>query len=130
SATGVYDEDTKQAIGELLTSGETIEAGAALPPLSEPVVTSAGSEVLGNPYNILAVVNKENALPADYIPNDLTVPEVPFPFDEELPQKQLREQAAAALEELFKAAEEAGHELYAQSGYRSYERQVNLFAAY
>lgn len=130
SATGIYDGVTKQALEELLTLGETIESGAALPPLTEPVVTNAGSEVLGNPYDILAVVNKENALPADYVPNDLVVPDVPFPFEEELPKKQLREHAAAALEELFVAAENAGHVLYAQSGYRSYERQVNLFAAY
>lgn len=41
----------------------------------------------------------------------------------------MRQAAAAALEELFQAAEEAELELFAQSGYRSYERQDSIFAA-
>ncbi|MHA6253111.1 D-alanyl-D-alanine carboxypeptidase family protein [Oceanobacillus sp. CAU 1775] len=130
SVTGIYDEETKITIEELIKTNETIEAGTGLPPIADPVVTNAGSEVLGNPYEVLAIINKQNALPSDYEPHDLVVPDVAFPFTEDLPKKQLREPAAKALEELFAAAEDAGHQLYAQSGYRSYERQVNLFASY
>lgn len=130
SVTGIYDEDTAFALEEVLTNKETVEVGVGLPPLADPVVTNAGSEVLGNPYEILAIVNKENALPADYEPQDLVIPKVAFPFTENLPKKQLREPAAKALEDLFAEATDAGHQLFAQSGYRSYGRQVDLFAAY
>lgn len=130
SATGIYDEATASSLKEFLQLEETIEAGAALPPLAEPVTTTSGSEVLGNPFDLLAIVNKSNALPEDYVPNDLVVPEVRFPFTEDLPKKQLRAPAAKALEELFAAADQAGHQLFAQSGFRSYERQETLFTAY
>src|SRR5690606_29752197 len=41
----------------------------------------------------------------------------------------LRKEAAAALEELFKQAKADKLNLYAQSGYRSYERQKAIFAS-
>jgi len=128
--TGTYDEATKHALESMREQEQTVKAGVALPPLDEPAITNSGTQILGNPYDQLAIVNKANALPEDYIPQDLVVPDVPFPFTEDLPKKQLREPAALALEELFKAAQEAGFELFAQSGYRSYERQVTLFEAY
>src|SRR5699024_12784904 len=37
-------------------------------------------------------------------PIDLTIPDVPFPFSEDNPKKQLRKEAADALEELFSSA--------------------------
>src|SRR5699024_3825004 len=79
------------------------------------------------PYDVLALVNKEHALPNDYLPEDLVVPDVRFPFTEDVPKKQLRQVAATALENLFKSSEEAGLELFAQSGYLSYERQEAIF---
>jgi len=130
SATGIYDEATKKGLEKFAEKGKAIEAGAALPPLTEAVFTNSGSEVSGNPYDLLAIVNKENALPEDYVPNDLVVPDVRFPFTEDLPKKQLRAPAADALEQLFAAADETGFPLFAQSGYRSHERQVGLFTAY
>ncbi len=41
----------------------------------------------------------------------------------------MREVAASALEDMFKAADSAGLELFAQSGYRSFERQDAIFAS-
>jgi len=128
--TGVYDESTRVALEKVITSGETVEAGRGLEPLTEPAFTASGSEVLGNPYDQLAIVNKNNALPQDYVPNDLIVPNVSFPFEEDLPKKQLRAPAANALEDLFEEALKEGYYLYAQSGYRSYERQETLFSSY
>jgi D-alanyl-D-alanine carboxypeptidase len=128
--TGIYDKETREALDEMLKSEEMVEEGAGLPQLAEPVVTDSGSEVIGNPYDQLALVNKNQALPEDYTPHDLVVPDVAFPFEEDSPKKQLRAPAAEALEKLFKEAEEAGYQLYAQSSYRSYERQVTLFEAY
>lgn len=128
--TGVFDEDTKLAIEKVLKDEVTVEAGKALPPPDEPAFTGSGSVVVTNPYEQLVMINKEHALPENFEPHDLIVPNVPFPFKEDDPKKQLRAPAAKALEELFQAAEEAGHNLFAQSGYRSYSRQVFLFDSY
>lgn len=82
-----------------------------------------------SPDSLTVLVNKEHALPEDYEPKDLVVPDVRFPFIEDDPKKQLRKEAAEALEKLFDEADKAGHELFAQSGYRSYERQEAIYAA-
>lgn len=87
----------------------------------------AGRRYVTNPGSILVLVNKERNLPADYVPGDLSVPSVPFPFSGDNPKKYLRQAAAAALEELFAASEESGLELYALSGYRSYATQKAIF---
>lgn len=79
------------------------------------------------PDSITVLVNKELPLPEDYIPSDLVVPDVlyNFPYFDE--KKQLRQEAASALEVLFQAAKEENHTLYAISGYRSYKRQYEIF---
>jgi len=79
-----------------------------------------------NEYLIL--VNKHHTIPANYIPNDLIEPNVPFSFQGKDPKRQMRQVAAHALEQLFKVANENKIELYAQSGYRSFERQKAIFA--
>ncbi|MFV9510777.1 M15 family metallopeptidase [Tepidibacillus sp. LV47] len=78
-----------------------------------------------NQYLIL--VNKHHSLPANYVPNDLVVPNVPFSFNGNLPKKLMRKEAAHALEQLFQAAKKENLALYAQSGYRSYEKQKAIF---
>jgi D-alanyl-D-alanine carboxypeptidase len=87
-----------------------------------------GVKVIMNPDNILALVNKEQSLPATYKPKDLVVPRVPFSFTEKNVEKRyMRAEAAAALEALFAAARKEGIQLVAVSGYRSYERQKGIF---
>ncbi|WP_442864093.1 D-alanyl-D-alanine carboxypeptidase family protein [Anoxybacillus sp. J5B_2022] len=87
-----------------------------------------GQKVIMNPTNILALVNKEQSLPASYKPSDLVVPNVPFSFSETNVEKRyMRLEAAKALEQLFAAANKAGIQLVAVSGYRSYDRQKELF---
>ncbi|MBA2875401.1 M15 family metallopeptidase [Thermaerobacillus caldiproteolyticus] len=87
-----------------------------------------GMKVIMNPSNILALVNKEQSLPATYKPADLVVPRVQFSFAEKnVDKRYMRAEAAKALEQLFAAAHQAGIELVAASGYRSYERQKALF---
>lgn len=89
-----------------------------------------GKKVIQNPENIIALVNKNFALPDDYIPADLVRPNVDFPFgDQKLEKSLLRKEAASALEKMFSNAKESGIELYAVSGYRSYIRQKGLFDA-
>lgn len=92
-------------------------------------VTEDGSKIADDPNDILVLVNKEHALPDGYEPPDLEFPDVPFPFTEDLPKKQMRKEAAKALEDMFAAADDEGLDLFAQSGYRSYERQDAIFAA-
>lgn len=91
-------------------------------------ITDNDSVVLDtNPESITVLVNKDLSLPIDYIPKDLVVPDVLFSihgFDE---KKQMRKEAAEALEKLFLASETENLSLYAVSGYRSYQRQYNIF---
>ncbi|WP_067726445.1 D-alanyl-D-alanine carboxypeptidase family protein [Oceanobacillus damuensis] len=126
---GLYDEQTKIALDEAIDNDVEVVAGAGLPQTAEPAFTSSGTEVIANPYEQLALINKEHALPADYIPEDLVIPNVPFPFSEDTPKKQMREAAAKSLEDLFAAAEKFGLELFAISGYRSFDRQDAIFAS-
>lgn len=85
-------------------------------------------KVVPNPSNILVLVNKSNSLTADYVPQDLVIPNVKFTFDEIVPQKYLRQEAAAALEQLFAKAKQDNISLVAVSGYRSFDRQADIFA--
>lgn len=86
-----------------------------------------GKEIVKNTDDILVLVNKNRNLPSDYRPEDLVIPNVRFPFEEDLEKKYMREEAARALEKLFYQAEEEGIYLFAISGYRSYDRQKYLF---
>lgn len=87
-----------------------------------------GMKVIMNPANILAMVNKEQSLPSTYKPSDLVIPNVPFSFSEtNVEKRHMRKEAANALEQLFTAARQAGIQLVAVSGYRSYDRQKVLF---
>jgi zinc D-Ala-D-Ala carboxypeptidase len=84
--------------------------------------------VVTNVDDILVLVNKKRSLPSDYVPKYLVVPDVQWAFEEDAPKKQMQQVAAIAVEALFAEAEKAGLNLYAQSGYRSYERQQAIYA--
>lgn len=105
-------------------------AAKKMPSLEETVQMVDGVPTVTNPTDITVVVNKQRALPADYIPDDLVEPNVPFPFDEKVEKRLLRAEAASALEKLFAGAKAQGVELYAVSGYRSYRTQKSLFDTY
>ncbi|MBM7556572.1 M15 family metallopeptidase [Halanaerobacter jeridensis] len=75
----------------------------------------------------LLLVNKNNSLADNYTPLNLIVPEVPFIFKGFHEKKLMAAKAATALEELFAAAKANNIELYAVSGYRSYQRQEVIF---
>lgn len=109
-------------------TNDTIYVGQAL------YITDSASDlndkiIVSNPDDILALVNKKNKLPSDYTPHNLVVPNVPFPFESYHSKKLMRNDAALALEDLFKKAEEDNIKIYALSGYRSYERQASIFAS-
>lgn len=84
-------------------------------------------EQVENPDSIEVLVNKQHLLPESYEPSDLVKPDVPFYFEEDLPKRYMREEAAEALEKLFEAARAEGLNLVGASGYRSYERQKQIY---
>ena len=73
-----------------------------------------------DPYSILLNVNKYYYLPEDYTPNDLI----------SIGKTMMRKEAGEAMLEMIAAAEEEGHVLWSQSGFRSYGIQVQLFNDY
>lgn len=79
--------------------------------------------------SVITLVNKQYSLTEDDIPNDLVTVDVPTILDN--PEvNQLRKVAADALKLMFEDAKESGVILYARSGYRSYNTQVQLFENY
>ncbi|WP_404324481.1 D-alanyl-D-alanine carboxypeptidase family protein [Cytobacillus firmus] len=89
-----------------------------------------GRNVIQNPENVLALVNKQFSLPDGYEPLQLVIPEVAFSFGKlDLEKSYMRQDAAKALENLFAGALNEEVELFAVSGYRSYARQSQVFEA-
>ncbi|QCT01246.1 peptidase M15B and M15C DD-carboxypeptidase VanY/endolysin [Paenibacillus algicola] len=95
--------------------------------LQATVREQSGQWIVTNESSPAVVVNKQRSLPEGYEPADLREPKVPFSFSEPHEKRLMRTEAAAALEELFAAAEKDGMELRAISGYRSYERQQSVY---
>jgi zinc D-Ala-D-Ala carboxypeptidase len=86
--------------------------------------------VIAKPELIAVLVNKSNKLPEGYEPEHLVFPDVKFTFNEKIEKRMMRKDAADALKDLFKAAEDDGIELAGVSAYRSHERQKQLFESY
>ncbi|MBO4298567.1 MAG: M15 family metallopeptidase [Clostridia bacterium] len=75
----------------------------------------------------MILVNKQNSLPSDYVPGDLSRPNVTYAPGVPESRKQMREEAARALEAMFSAALEDGIGFMAISGYRSYWTQHDIY---
>lgn len=80
-----------------------------------------------DPSSYTVLVNRTYLISKDYIPEDLVVPNIPFSFVGTYEKSYMRKRAAAALEELFSAALKEGYVLKGVSGYRSYERQEQIY---
>ena len=86
--------------------------------------------ISGDDGDILMIVNKNYGLTKDYVPTDLTkLTDCDFSIGSE-ETKQLKKEAADALEEMFAAAREDGYEILMRTGYRSYEYQEMLYNSY
>ncbi|GEK91682.1 M15 family metallopeptidase [Alkalibacterium kapii] len=86
-------------------------------------------EEIKNPSSTAVLANKKYSLPEAFIPENLVTVDVPTVLPN--PEiKQMRGTAADALKDMFEAAEKEGIILYARSGYRSYDTQVQLFKNY
>jgi D-alanyl-D-alanine carboxypeptidase len=66
-------------------------------------------------------------LPDAYTPAELKIPNILFTFEEIIDKRFLRKEAISPLEQLFAAVEKEGIELFAVSGYQSYERQDAIY---
>lgn len=80
-----------------------------------------------NLNSIAILVNKKYQLPVNYIPPDLTIPNIPFSDSEYSEKKLLRLEASLALENLFFHASQNKIYLFGVSGYRSYQRQSAIY---
>ena len=72
------------------------------------------------------IVNKNNKLTSDYVPNDLE----PIDLAYSCKDKYLRHEARIAFESLSKKAKEEGLDIIAVSAYRSYDYQDKLYGNY
>lgn len=84
-------------------------------------------EVL-DPGNTLLLIKKGFVLPKDYEPENLVVPNIPIAPDND--HNKLRKDAAKALEEMNKDALKEDYHLVLNSGYRSYDEQVEIYNDY
>ena len=79
-----------------------------------------------NPSDILVLVNKNNKLDNNYIPNDLIKLDLDYSHDE----KYLRKEAALSFYKLSEDAKKLGYRIVIVSAYRSYNYQDRLFSEY
>ena len=79
-----------------------------------------------NPTSYSTLVNKNNKLTSDYIPNDLELINIEFACKD----KYLRNEAKIAFEKMAKQAKKDGFNIIAVSTYRSYDYQEKLYNNY
>ena len=84
-------------------------------------------DIDNNITNTLVLVNREHGLDKNYIPIDLSIPEIPFTDEAIDEEKHVAGIMKEPLEELTNEAEKEGIFLMGNSAYRSYESQKNVY---
>ena len=79
-----------------------------------------------DPNTLTFLVNKEYALPADYVP-ELVEPKVNHCQPKGSHKRYMRAEAAKALEKMFAAAKKDGFDLWVKTAYRSYKNQYETY---
>lgn len=128
SSTGTYPTTASSISSE--TINEIEEADKILKQEKEKTRKKKQEEIHEidtTPGSYQQLINRDYELSSDYYPDDLTEPDVRFSFNGSYEKRKLRQKASDALEELFAAAEEDGYILYGISGFRSYERQSEIY---
>ena len=99
---------------------------------SEEIIVEPTDKVVAqgifDPSSLTVCVNRKSTLSSDYKPTDLVLPDVRAVNSSN--RLYMRKEAASALEELFKAAEDENYYLYAVSGYRSYSYRKSIYTPY
>lgn len=86
---------------------------------------------LTDPTSLWVIVNKQRPLqPKTYVPGDLVVPNIKLRSNITGDERQVRQITADALKKMSDAATQDGLSLTLESGYRSYNFQVNLYNRY
>ena len=79
-----------------------------------------------DPANMLVLIKNGFSVPSDYVPSDLR--DVNIPYESEVGQ--LRDEAATALENMYKDGLKKGYSIAIKSSYRSYETQLAVYNEY
>ena len=128
---GSFADTVKQEPVITSTPTPTPTATPSPTPTPTPIPTVPAAPVAVNTdiSTIDFLINRDYPLSSDYKPKDLVAPDIPFSFsDKNLDKRKLTKVAATALEELYHAAlEEEGLSIYGVSGYRSYNRQYEIY---
>ncbi len=83
--------------------------------------------IISDPTSLYVLCNKLNRLPADYVPENLVIPDIKSTTADDVDKRYVREEMAKALEGIFAAAQEEDLYLFAASGYRSYLTQERIY---
>ncbi|MTI70445.1 MAG: LysM peptidoglycan-binding domain-containing protein [Firmicutes bacterium] len=129
---GNYNQTTKKIITDFQSQYKNLVNDGIYGPNTKKTLKKAlltDHFIVSNPRDVLVLVNKNYSLDSTYFPENLIVPNVLFPFKEYHQKKLMRQDAAYALEKLFKKAESEGVKLYALSGFRSFDRQRVIFSS-
>lgn len=122
---------TPAAVSASAPQAEPLEETAKDPYLPEDIATiqDTGTTVPIDtiPGSITCLVNRNYLLPSSYTPSNLIEPKIQFSFDYQNDKRKLRKPAAKALEKMFNAAKKKNLILCGVSGYRSYERQRQIY---
>ena len=92
---------------------------------SKEEVVEESNEVSEVNNELLMLVNKQNLIDSNYVPEDLVLSDIEFLSYIET--RYLRKETAEAAKAMFDAALQDGITLLGASGYRSYDVQVSLF---
>lgn len=84
------------------------------------------SYTIENPEDTLILIKNGFSVPSDYVPKDLR--DVNIPYETEVGQ--MRDEAASALEKMYKDGLKQGYSIAVKSSYRSYETQLAVYNEY
>lgn len=87
-------------------------------------------EDYNQPSSLWAMANKTRALPLDYAPTPIVMPDVATRTDKSETERSVRGDVAEPLKKLFAAAAQDGHQLMVGSAYRTAELQQLYFSTY
>lgn len=83
-------------------------------------------KTIKNPNTLDVLVNKNNMLPMNYVPNDLEYIDIKYSYE----NKQLKKEAKEQFEKLSSDALAIGYRIVATSAYRPYDYQKDLYEYY
>ncbi|MBW3569449.1 M15 family metallopeptidase [Candidatus Parcubacteria bacterium] len=85
---------------------------------------------LTDPASLWVIVNKQRPVPTDYVPAELTTPDVRRDPSDSAEEQKIKSGVAKSIEAMFAAAQTAGYQLMFASGYRSADLQAVYYNGY